>query len=131
MMTDPIADFLTQIRNAYMAGKESISVPFSKIKEQIAKILLSEGYIRKVEIKIIDKNKKMINADLIYDKKIPKMSKITRVSKPGRRVYVNKDSIPKVLGGMGMVILSTSGGVMTGKEAKAKKVGGEIICKIW
>jgi len=126
MITDPIADMLTRIRNAQLVGKPSVLVPYSKMKLEIAKILAREKYIGGFSVK---KNNIMI--DLIYHDGVPAISYVVRVSKPGRRVYVKKDRIPWVKGGYGLAILSTSQGLMTDKESRKKKIGGELICKIW
>ncbi len=132
-MTDPIADMLTRIRNAGMARhKEVLVTPCSKMKVAIASILKEEGYIE--DFRIIDegKGKSSLLIKLKYiDGKKPFISGLKRISKPGRRVYVGKDEIPKVLGGLGIVILSTSKGVMTGEEAKRIGVGGEVVAYIW
>jgi small subunit ribosomal protein S8 len=129
-MTDPIADMLTRIRNAYLARIDSLTVPYSRIKEKIVNILNSEGYIDSFNISG-NKTKKIIELNLKYKKDLPAIDGIERVSKPGRRIYVSAYRIPNVLGGYGTTIISTNQGIMTGKEAKNKKVGGELICKIW
>ena len=120
-MTDPIADFLTRIRNANMAKHESLEVPASKIKRSIAEIL-----------KIEDNKQGIIRVFLKYGKNGERViSGIRRISKPGLRSYVKADAVPKVLNGLGIAILSTSEGVMTDKDARAKKIGGEVIAYIW
>jgi len=130
-MTDPIADMLTRIRNAIRAGHSSVEFPASKIKYEIAKILKNSGYAEKVVL-VQKKNKKdRIEIDLKFDEKVPVIRDLKRVSKPGQRVYVNHDKIQKVVGGYGIVIISTSKGLMTGKEARKNKMGGEILCEIW
>lgn len=129
MVTDPIADMLVRIKNASMAGRASIIVPYSKLKEQVAKILEQEGYIASAE-----KNgevKPNLIIQLRYQNKRPVITDLKRKSKPGLRQYVAKDSIPTVLGGMGISILSTSAGIMTGNEAKKRGIGGELLCVIW
>jgi small subunit ribosomal protein S8 len=131
MLTDPIADFLIRIKNGYMAGKKSIKGPFSKINERIAKILLSDRRIKEITVKKIDESKKDIIIELLYINKKPSISYIEKISKPGRKLYVKSSDIPKVLGGMGNTVISTSMGFMTGNEAKKKKIGGEFICKYW
>jgi len=128
-MTDPIADMLTRIRNAYMVRKQEVLVPHSKIKFEIAKILIKEKYIQKVEI-TADKFKN-IKVSLLYNNKKSVISNIQRISKVGRRVYVGKDELPRVLNGLGVAILSTSQGLMTNKEARKAGVGGEIICELY
>lgn len=130
-MTDPIADLITRIRNANMVYKEEIDVPYSNMKRAIVQILKEEGYIKDFEI--IDKdNKKTIKIYMKYGRnKERAILGIERVSKPGRRVYVGKDEIPKVLNGIGMAILSTSKGIVTDREAKKLGEGGEVLLLIW
>ena len=131
VMTDPIADFLTRIRNANMAKHESLEVPASKIKRDIAEILKNEGFVRDVEY-IDDDKQGIIRVFLKYGKGNERViSGIRRISKPGLRSYVKADPVPKVLNGLGIAILSTSEGVITDKEARAKKIGGEVIAYIW
>ena len=131
VMTDPIADFLTRIRNANMAKHESLEVPASKIKRDIAEILKNEGFVRDVEY-IDDDKQGIIRVFLKYGKGNERViSGIRRISKPGLRSYVKADAVPKVLNGLGIAILSTSEGVITDKEARAKKIGGEVIANIW
>lgn len=130
-MTDPIADFLTRIRNANMAKHESLEAPASKIKRSIAEILKNEGFIRDYEF-IEDNKQGIIRVFLKYGKNGERViSGIRRISKPGLRSYVKADAVPKVLNGLGIAILSTSEGVMTDKDARAKKIGGEVIAYIW
>ncbi|MGX5377679.1 30S ribosomal protein S8 [Ligilactobacillus sp. LYQ135] len=130
-MTDPIADFLTRIRNANMAKHESFEVPASKIKRNIAEILKNEGFIRDYEF-IEDNKQGIIRVFLKYGKNGERViSGIRRISKPGLRSYVKADAVPKVLNGLGIAILSTSEGVMTDKDARAKKIGGEVIAYVW
>ena len=131
VMTDPIADFLTRIRNANMPKHESLEVPASKIKRDIAEILKNEGFVRDVEY-IDDDKQGIIRVFLKYGKGNERViSGIRRISKPGLRSYVKADAVPKVLNGLGIAILSTSEGVITDKEARAKKIGGEVIAYIW
>ena len=131
VMTDPLADFLTLIRNANMAKHESLEVPASKIKRDIAEILKNEGFVRDVEY-IDDDKQGIIRVFLKYGKGNERViSGIRRISKPGLRSYVKADAVPKVLNGLGIAILSTSEGVITDKEARAKKIGGEVIAYIW
>ncbi len=125
MMNDPIADMLTRIRNASLVGKESVLVPDSRLKRDILKVILAKGYIDGF------KSEKETPGYLTVKLSTKKMEKIERVSKPGCRVYTKKREIPSVLQGMGMVVISTSRGVMTGSEAKKQGLGGEIICKIY
>jgi small subunit ribosomal protein S8 len=139
---DPISDMLTRIKNAIMAKKMEVSFPYSKIKFNICKILEREHLIQKVEIVDLSKLKhlpktkinrfKQIKVILKYDEdKKPIISNLRRISKPGCRVYVKHDEIPKVLDGYGLAILSTSRGLLTDKEARKKKIGGELICEIY
>ena len=130
-MSDPIADFLTRIRNANMAQHESVEVPASKMKKDIAEILKNEGFVRDVEY--VDDNKQgIIRVFLKYGNDGQRViSGLKRISKPGLRSYVKADAVPKVLNGLGIAIISTSGGVVTDKVARAKKIGGEVIAYIW
>ena len=131
MVTDPIADMLTQIKNALMVTKGKITIPYSNIKERLALILKREGYILEVK-KIEDKVKPSLEIELKYgEKDKPAMIDFERVSKPGRRVYAKADESKPVYSGLGLAILSTSGGFMTAAQAKKKRLGGEVICKIW
>lgn len=131
MMTDPIADMLTRIRNANKARFPIVEVPSSTMKVNIAKILKEQGYIK--NYKVVQDNKQgVLQIFLKYSKKgEPVISEIRRISKPSRRVYVDKDSIPSVRNGLGLAILSTSRGVITDKEARQQGVGGEVICTFW
>ena len=131
-MTDPIADMLTRIRNANTAKHDTVDVPSSKMKLAIAKILLDEGYIKSYEL--VENGKfNDIRITLKYgaskNKKI--ISGLQRISKPGLRVYANKEELPKVLGGLGVAIISTNKGVITDKEARKLGVGGEVLCFVW
>ena len=137
-MTDPIADMLTRIRNALLIKKDKVSLPYSQIKFEIAKILEKEGRIDKVEVakKSLKKDLfagdfKQLELTMKYDNGQPVITSIKRISKPGCRIYVKKDRIPRVLNGLGMVILSTSRGLMAGQEARKQGLGGELICEIW
>ena len=131
VINDPIADMLTRIRNGLIARHDSVSVPASNMKKAIAKILLDEGYIKSVE-NIADGLQGSIKVTLKYlDKKQPVIVGLKRISKPGLRVYAKNDEIPKVLGGLGIAILSTSKGVMTDKEARNAGIGGEVLAYIW
>ena len=130
-MTDPIADFLTRIRNANMVKHESVEVPASKMKKNIAEILKNEGFIRDFEY-IEDDKQGIIRVFLKYGKNNERViSGIRRISKPGLRSYVKADEVPKVLNGLGIAIVSTSEGVMTDKDARAKKIGGEVVAYVW
>jgi len=130
MVNDPIGDMIIQIKNAGMVGKPTISLPSSKGKFAVASILLKEGYVRSVEqkgeaprLQLVIKLKYVNGKHVITD--------VKRMSKPGIRLYVDKNTIPVILGGMGTAIISTSKGVMTGKEAKKTGIGGELMCEIW
>lgn len=128
--TDPIADMLTRIRNAVAAGKSEVTMPYSKMKAHIAEILKKNGYLSNISVDESGVAKQMtVQIDQSEVKK--QLTTIQRVSKPGRRMYAKRDEIPRVLGGRGIVIVSTSAGVMTGYEARAKGLGGELICKVW
>ena len=131
-MSDPIADMLTRIRNANTAKHDTVDVPSSKIKLAIAQILLDEGYIKKFYV-IEDGNFKTIHITLKYgeDKNEKIISGIKRISKPGLRVYAGKENLPKVLGGLGIAILSTNQGIITDKKARQLQVGGEVLAFIW
>ena len=130
-MSDPIADFLTRIRNANMAQHESVEAPASKMKKDIAEILKNEGFIRDVEY--VDDNKQgIIRIFLKYGQDGQRViSGLKRISKPGLRSYVKADAVPKVLNGLGIAIISTSEGVVTDKVARAKNIGGEVIAYVW
>jgi small subunit ribosomal protein S8 len=131
MVTDPIADLLTRIRNALTAGHESVQIPASKMKIAIAGVLKKEGFIKDFEV-VRDGLKRTIRIDLAYSgRKEPTISGLRRVSKPGLRVYVQKREIPRVYSGLGIAILSTPQGVMTGQEAWRRQVGGEVLCYVW
>ena len=130
-VTDPIADMLTRIRNAVSARHERVVMPSSKIKVAIAKVLKEEGFIRDYLVEA-ESAHPMLKLDLSYTgRKEPVLSGIRRVSKPGLRVYVQKREIPRVLGGLGVAILSTPEGVMTGQNARQKSIGGEVLCYVW
>ena len=131
-MSDPIADMLTRIRNANTAKHDTVDIPSSKMKLSIAKILLDEGYITKYDI-IEDGNFKTIRITLKYgaDKNEKVISGIKKISKPGLRVYAGKDELPRVLGGLGIAILSTNQGIITDKEARKLQVGGEVLAFVW
>lgn len=126
-MTDPIADFLTRIRNGQQARKKQVSSPSSKVKEVIANVLKDEGYIADVAV-TTEGQKKTITLTLKYFQGKPVIEKIQRISKPALRVYKGKDELPKVLGGLGVAIVSTPNGVVSDRKARAAGVGGEVIC---
>jgi small subunit ribosomal protein S8 len=131
VMTDPIADMLTRIRNANMAYKDEILVPSSSVKERIAEILAREGYLAETSVGGEGKDR-AITIRLKYGPNRERtISGLERVSKPGRRVYAGKESIPRVLGGLGIAILSTSRGLLTDRQAKKQGVGGEVLAYIW
>ena len=130
--SDPIADMLTRIRNANTAKHDTVDIPASKMKLAIAEILFNEGYIKKFEV-VEDGNFKTIRVTLKYgkDKNEKIITGIKRISKPGLRVYAGKDELPRVLGGLGIAILSTNQGIITDKEARKLQVGGEVIAFVW
>lgn len=129
-MTDPIADMLTRIRNANAVAKKTVDIPYSKINAAIAKVLQQEGYITSFEVTETNPQATLtITLRYLSDK--PVINSIKRVSSPGRRVYTQAKYIKNILAGMGITIISTSKGVMTNSEARAKKLGGEIICEVW
>lgn len=128
-MSDPIADMLTRIRNGQSAGKKAVKIPSSKLKCAIAKVLKEEGYITDFKIETI-KNHSEMTVELKYFNGTPVIESINRVSRPGLRIYKSKDELPKVLGGLGIAIVSTSNGVMTDRAARAIGHGGEVICTV-
>ena len=131
-MSDPIADMLTRIRNANTAKHDTVDVPSSKMKLAIADILVKEGFIKKYDV-VEDRNFKTIRITLKYgkDKNEKIISGIKRISKPGLRIYANKEDMPKVLGGLGVAIISTNQGVITDKQARELGVGGEVLAFVW
>lgn len=130
MVNDPIADLLIQVKNGYMAHLKKVSIPYSVIKEKITSILATEGFISGFDVKEENKNKQ-IHIVLSYKEKDAVITNVLRVSKPGRRVYEPFSNLKRVLGGRGIQIISTSKGLMTDKQAKRQKIGGEVLCKIW
>jgi small subunit ribosomal protein S8 len=131
MLTDPIADFLTRIRNANQAYKERVEIPNSRMKRALAEIMKSEGFVRNYD-KIEDGKQGVLRLYLKYGPNKQKvLTGLKRISKPGLRVYVQKDEVPKVLGGLGIAIISTPKGLMTDKQARQDGLGGEVICYIW
>ncbi len=130
-MTDPIADMLTRIRNASASRHDTVEIPGSRLKRELARILKEEGYIR--DYKWIDDGKQGVLRILLRygPQKQRVITGIRRISRPGRRVYVGRDEIPRVLGGLGVAVLSTSRGVMTDRQARKEGVGGEVICYVW
>jgi len=131
-VTDPIADMLTRVRNAATAGHDTVAVPASRLKMDLARLLRDEGYIQKVELTDTDKLTATIKITLKYGpRRQPVFRGIRRASKPGRRLYVGWREIPRVQGGLGVAILTTSRGVITDRQARADKLGGELLCTIW
>jgi small subunit ribosomal protein S8 len=132
-MTDPIADMLTRVRNANIAKHDDVSMPSSKLKEALAELLKSEGYIADFKTaERPDKPGKILSIDMKYSPDRERtITGIKRVSKPGLRVYKKSDEIPRVLGGLGVAVLSTSQGLMTDREARRRNVGGEVLCYVW
>jgi len=131
MITDPIADMLSRIRNALVARHDFVDVPASRLKIAVAEILKREGYIRDFEVKS-QGSRRTIRIHLAYtEKREPAITGLQRVSKPGLRVYAQRREIPRVYGGLGIAILSTPEGVLTGKEARRRSVGGEVLCYVW
>ncbi len=132
-MTDPIADMLTRIRNGSVAAQETVRMPSSKLKESLAAILRREGYV--VDFRVKDEPSRpgrILEIDLKYsNERVPTITGIRRVSKPGLRVYTKADRLPRVLGGLGVAVLSTSQGLMTDREARERRVGGEVLCYVW
>jgi small subunit ribosomal protein S8 len=129
-MNDPIADMLTRLRNATAAGQSSLTLPYSKLKSDIAKILKKEGYINETEL-VSEEGHQAIKIQTKFVNKTSAISGLKRVSRPGLRRYVGAGEIPRVLGGMGIAVLSTSRGILTGHEARKQKVGGELLAYIW
>ena len=130
-MTDPIADMLTRIRNANMVSHESVEIPSSKLKVELAKLLKEEGFITDYKVKEVGKFK-VLNITLKYDmNKKPVITKLERISKPGLRNYCKAKNLPKVLGGMGIAIVSTSKGLLTDRKARKENIGGEVLCYVY
>ena len=129
-MTDPVADFLTRIRNAQMAGHRVVDIPASNLKKAIAKILQEEGYIGRVEL-IANEHQGVIRITLKYAAKKSVISGIKRISRPGLRVYAESEKLPKVLGGLGIALISTSQGIMTDRKARLAGIGGEVLAYVW
>jgi small subunit ribosomal protein S8 len=131
MLTDPVADMLTRIRNANKALHDTTTMPSSKLKVEIARLLKEEGYVRDFRVEDGESFKRLV-IELKYGRNRERIiTDLKRISKPGRRVYARKDRLPRVLGGMGTAILSTSNGVMTSRTAEQKGIGGEVICFVW
>jgi len=131
MMTDPVSDMLTRIRNANMALHEQVSMPSSRLKEEIARILAAEGYIDGFEVKTSG-TRKTLEVKLRYaSNRIRVIEGLRRVSKPGKRVYAGAADLPRVKGGLGVVVVSTSQGLLPDREARRRSLGGEILCEVW
>ena len=128
--TDPIADMLTRIRNAIAVNKNELSLPHSRVKESVAKLLVGSNFLDGVSVEAADVGK-TLKIIINHEGTNPRITEIARLSRPGRRVYVQTDKIPTVKGGRGLVIVSTSRGLMTGKQARAGKIGGELICEVY
>lgn len=131
MMTDPIADMLTRIRNANTALHDTVEMPGSRLKAELARVLKEQGYITDYELRDAEVGSELVVRLKYSSDRRRVISGLERVSKPGRRVYVDRTTIPKVLGGMGVAVLSTSQGVITGHEARRRGIGGEVICSVW
>ncbi len=130
-MTDPVADFCTRIRNGYSSNKRWIDIPSSLLKKRISVVLKEEGYIDNIAFVNKDKNKEDIRIFLRYHNESPAITKIEKISKPGKRVYVSSDDIPRVLNGLGISVISSSKGVISNKVARELKIGGELLCNVW
>ncbi len=131
MMTDPIADMLTRIRNGVAVGNAKVAMPSSKMKESIARILASEGFIDRYEVKNADPGSQLTVVLRYADRRQPALNGIKRVSKPGHRVYRGSEEIGRVKGGLGVAIVSTSQGLISDREARRRRLGGEIVCEVW
>ena len=129
-MTDPIADMITRIKNALMAGRTQVSIPHSKMKEAIGNILVSSEYVENLTVTKTQPQPEIV-LNLKYIGKVPAITDVKRMSKPGRRMYAPSKKLPRALGGYGITIISTSKGVMTDTEARKQNVGGEVLCQIW
>ena len=130
-IVDPIGDMITRIRNAQMRALDKVSIPSSKFRAKILEVLKQEGYISNYKLLSDTKNKNSLVVDLKYYNGLPVIKEIKRISRPGRRVYAKADSIPKIQNGLGLAIVSTSMGIMSDSDARIKKVGGEIICRVF
>jgi len=130
MMTDPISDMLNRMRNAILRKYDFVDIPSSKVKQNLVRIFKKEGFVQAVET-VTEGSHPVIRVRLKYVNEQPVINGMRRVSRPGRRVYVGKDKIPRVRGGLGMAIVSTPQGMMTGQESQKRQMGGEVICYIW
>lgn len=131
MMTDSIADMLTRIRNASRAGKETVQIPYTRLKEDILKVLKTEGFLGDIQVAGEGVKKALVVGLKYVDRNTQVLSGLSRVSKPGRRVYIRNEDLRQVRGGMGLTIISTSKGVMSDHQARQQHLGGEAICKVW
>jgi small subunit ribosomal protein S8 len=131
MMTDPIADMLTRIRNANTAYKEEVEIPASRLKEEVARVLAREGYVQGFRLEGEEPKRRMVVEMKYGPDRERTISGLKRVSRPGRRVYADRDHLPRVLGGLGVSILSTSQGLLTDRQAARRGVGGEVLCQVW
>ena len=129
--SDPIADMITRIRNAQLRALNTVNIPNSKFRSKILDVLKDEGYISDYKFVSDKNNKGFLSVDLKYNNGMPVIREITRISKPGRRIYTKADSIPKIQSGLGIAIVSTSLGIMSDNDARLKKIGGEIICRVF
>lgn len=130
MVNDPIGDLLTQIKNAALVNRKTVDLPYSKMKMAVAKVLVEEGYLLSATQEG-QMPKARLHLELSYQDKMPVLTDLKRISRPGMRLYIRVNQIPLVVGGMGIAILSTPKGVMTGKSAREQQVGGELLCEIW
>mgnify|MGYP001613248886 CR=1 FL=1 len=130
MMTDPISDMLTRIRNALLVRKQEVLIPFSRMKYALAKIIEAEGFVGSVD-KTTDQKRSLIRVRLLYHNASPRIQTVRRVSTPGHRVYAKSTEMPRVLSDLGIAVISTSNGLMTNKEARARHLGGEVLCEIY
>jgi small subunit ribosomal protein S8 len=130
-VTDPIGDYLARVRNAIAARHEKVDIPASKVKLEITKILKNEGYIQNFKVQDDNKNQGTIRIFLKYAEGQPVISGLKQISRPGRRIYASHQKVPRVIGGLGISIVSTSHGILTGEESRKKGVGGEVLCEVW
>lgn len=131
MMTDPISDMLTRVRNATAVGHARVNMPSSKMKESLAKILTSEGYIDRYEVKAAGSGNELMLVLRYGDRRTPAITGVSRVSKPGHRIYRGASELPRVQGGLGVAVVSTSQGLLPDREARRRRLGGEIVCEVW
>jgi small subunit ribosomal protein S8 len=131
MMTDPIADMLTRIRNANVAMKDEVEIPASRLKEEMARLLAQEGYVTGFRVEGEVPQRRLVVEMKYGPDRQRTISGLKRVSRPGRRIYADRDHLPRVLGGLGVAILSTSQGLMTDRQAARRRIGGEVLCQVW